>query len=775
MTGAFAESALAAIEFPTALESVAEHAVTPLGAAWVRSLRPSGDAFWVDEELALVAELAARFADKDDLRPDHFPDAAAILVRLRLEGSVLEGAELVALGTLLAAARLSFSRVNRAARAAPRLAALTAPPLPRDLEERLEAALEPDGQVKDSASPGLARARREVREARNKLVARLAAILGGIDERHRAPDADVTVRGGRYVIPVRRDARSRLAGIVHDESATHATLFVEPTETIELGNHLREVTAEEAREVHRVLRALTQALREHAEGLQTALELLIVLDGTCAKARYALARGAARPRVNPPRGPRLVIRGGAHPLLFASGAGAAVVTFDLELEPGECTLLVSGPNTGGKTVLVKAVGLIAALAQSGVVPPVGEGTALPVFSALFADIGDRQSIRESLSTFSAHVAALRGVLDAADAGSLVLLDEIGSGTDPAEGGALAAAVLRALTARGALTVATTHLGALKRLAETERGIVNASLQFDAVTLTPTFRFVKGIPGRSYALAIARNLGMDAAVLSDAEAAVPEADRSLDSVLAGLEKRDRLLTRREEEALERAAALEAEAAAQVEGRRALAEREQLVRAREKEVERAAKHATREYLREARGELERAIEVVKEEKYREARRALEEAMARAAAEESSAASDGDLPGEPLQSGSGRDADAAVGAEGGTAGGGSRIGPGARGGRPSGRAAGGGQPAPGDTVRVPSLGLEGELESVADGRAFVRVRGRRVRVAARDLVLAARGGEAAGACGSCPLEAVARAAKRRGGAPPGAAGGPGEGGGR
>ena len=723
MTLAFAEPALAAIEFHAALESVADHAVTPLGAAWVRALRPSADAFWVDGELGLVAEVVRRFEAKDDLRPDAFPDVAVSLERLRLEGSVLDGEELVALGRMLSVSRFAFGRVNRASREAPRLVALSAPPLPRELEDRLEAALEPDGSVKDGASPALARARREVRDAREKLVARLGAILDKMDARHRAPDADVTVRGGRYVVPVLRDARSRLAGIVHDESATHATLFVEPTETIELGNHLREVVAEEAREVHRVLRALTADLREHAEGLQTAFAQLVVLDGTCAKARYALERHAVRPAMldgtgSPPGAaarPKLVIRQGAHPLLFASGA--AVVTFDLELDADDRTLLVSGPNTGGKTVLVKAVGLIAALAQSGVVPPVGAGTALPVFTALFADIGDRQSIQESLSTFSAHVTALRDIVAAADGRSLVLVDEVGSGTDPAEGGALAAAVLRALTARGALTVATTHLGALKRLAETERGIVNASLQFDGATLTPTYRFVQGIPGRSYALAIARNLGLDEAVLSDAEASLPDADRTLDAQLASLEQRDRLLAERQERADSRALDLDLEASRIAAAQRALAEREQLLRAREKEVERAAKHATREYLREARAELEKAIEVVKAEKYREGRRALEDAMARAAADEAVVAPAGgaDAPGEAPGGSAGRTAR------------GARAAPGVSDEDLTRRA----PPRPGDLVRVPSLGLEGELESVDEARAYIRVRGRRVRVPAADLV--------------------------------------------
>ena len=714
MTLAFGGPALAAIEFPAALESVAEHAVTDLGADWVRALRPSSDAFWVNEELALVAGVAARFTDGDDLRPDAFPDVASCLGRLRLEGSVLDGPELVALGRLLTAARLSFGRVNRAAREAPRLQALSAPPLPRDIEDRLEAALEPDGAVKDGASPALARARREVREVRARLVADLQKILAGLDERHRPQDAEVTLRGGRYVIPVRRDVRSRVAGIVHDESGSQATLFIEPTETIERGNRLREVIAEEMREVTRVLRALTAGLREHADGLDTAFRRLVVLDGTCAKARYAEERGAVPPKVGETGQARLVIKGGAHPLLFASAASA--VTFDLELEPVERTVLVSGPNTGGKTVLVKAVGLIAVLAQSGVIPPVGEGTVLPIFTALFADIGDRQSIRESLSTFSAHLAALRTILEGADSGSLVLVDEIGSGTDPAEGGALAAAVLRALTARGTLTVATTHLGALKRLAETERGIVNASLQFDAVTLTPTYRFVKGLPGRSYALAIARNLGVDEAVVADAEATLPDADRALDATLAVLERRDQEVEQRREAVEARAVTLDADAARLAEAQRRLAEGEQLVRAREKEVARAAKHAVRDYLKGARGELERAIAMVKEEKYREGRRALEDAMARAAEEEAAAGVRGQGSGfrEDAENGIGfpSGGDAAV------AGDRSALSPGTR-------------------VRVPSLGLEGELQSVGEERAYVLVNGRRVRVAAADLVVVGRRG--------------------------------------
>src|SRR5256885_453132 len=335
---------------------------------------------------------------------------------------------------------------------------------------------------------------------------RLGAILGSLDQTERAPDAAVTVRGGRYVIPIRSTARARVGGIVHDESATRNTVFVEPPEIIELGNELRAAESAELREVLRVLRELTDLLRPHATTIAAAWEMCIAFDDLCARARYAVEVNGFVPEI----GGHLKIKGGRHPLLDHP------VPFDLELFPDEFTVLVSGPNTGGKTVLIKAVGLLGLLTQSGIVPPIGPHSSLPIFERVFADIGDRQSIAASLSTFSAHVAALRQILDGAGPGSLVLLDEIGSGTDPAEGGALAAATLKALTRRRAVTLATTHLGALKQLAAETVGTVNASLQFDAETLPPTYRLLQGVPGRSDGVAIARRLGAAAGALGAAE-------------------------------------------------------------------------------------------------------------------------------------------------------------------------------------------------------------------------------------------------------------------
>src|SRR5205807_3638967 len=304
--------------------------------------------------------------------------------------------------------------------------------------------------------------------------------------------------------------------------ATRATVFVEPPEVIELGNELRAAEAAEQREVLRVLRELSELARPQREAIARAWEMCIAFDDLCARARYAIEVNGFAPAIG---GGPLVIRNGRHPLLTSPPSeGSEVVPFDLALAPDEFPVLVSGPNTGGKTVLIKAVGLLCLMAQSGIIPPLGPQSTLPVFDAVFADIGDRQSIAASLSTFSAHVAALRDILEHATAGSLVLLDEIGSGTDPAEGGALAAAVLRTLTRRRVVTLATTHLGALKQLAAQTVGIVNASLQFEAETLTPTYRLLKGVPGRSYGLAIARRLGLPPDVLDLAERAVPDAMR-----------------------------------------------------------------------------------------------------------------------------------------------------------------------------------------------------------------------------------------------------------
>ena len=619
------DDALDTIEFGAVLERVAGHAVGPLGAASVRGRRPTGNVEWIRLELTRVGEVAGLFRRGDGLLAEPVPDVTRALARLRIEGSVLEGLELAALQRVLGAGRQMEADLRRVAEAAPLAAALARPLPDKRIERRLEQSLDSDGNLLDSASPRLAAARREVQAARQRLLRRLDTLLRGLDAGSAPSDASVTMRGGRYVIPVRRDSRSRPAGIIHDESGSAGTLFIEPSEAIELGNALREAQVEEERETLRVLRELTDMLRPELPLLRDVLEMCVAVDDLVARARYAVAVEGEVPEVAAaPTALRIV--NGRHPLLL--GSPEPVVPFDLELGEDEKTLLISGPNTGGKTVLLKAVGLAAAMAGSGIVPPVGPESRLPVFRRLYADIGDRQSIAASLSTFSAHVRMLRRVLEEADETTLVLLDEIGSGTDPAEGAALAGATLVSLTRRGTTALATTHLGSLKDLASHTGGIVNASLQFDAATLTPTYRLLKGVPGRSYGLAIARRLGVDGEILADAESRVPDAERSLDALLARVEERERELRTAQESLVERTIELDSLAARLAVQNAGQTAREAELKRREKEAERQGRQQARAYLLEARQRVEEALGAARgaadDAAAREARRLVEEAI-------------------------------------------------------------------------------------------------------------------------------------------------------
>lgn len=622
---AMSASALEALEFGAVLDDVADAAAGPLGAAALRARGPTDNVEWIRAELALVAEVLAVQRRGDSLAVAPVPDLRSALGRLRLSGAVLELAELAAIHVTLLAGRAVAAELDRLAEQLPRVGRLRVPTLDRALERMLAQSVGDDGELLDSASPALAAARREVHTARERLVRRLDAMLRELDPSAVPGGAAVTMRGGRYVIPVRRDARSRPDGIVHDESGSAGTLFIEPTAVIELGNAMRAAIVDEERETLKVLREITERLRP-AHGAVRALHgMAVEVDTVVARASWALRVGGEVPSVHDVGG-QLCLRQARHPLLLARGI--AVVPFDLELDVGERTLLISGPNTGGKTVLLKATGLMLALAQSGIVPPVGAGTELPVVRRMFVDIGDHQSLADDLSTFSAHVAELRRILDHADAATLVVLDEVGSGTDPAEGGALAMAVLETLTNRGTLTLATTHLGALKTLATRVPGVVNGSLQFDAATLSPTYRFTKGLPGRSYGLAIARRLGVDADVLAAAELLVPIAERDLDQLLASVEAREQALELHEAVLHDRMSELERREAVASVTAESQAARDKELRKREKEAERDRAKQAKAYLLEARKRVDGALALaqgaVDEASAREARRLVEDGV-------------------------------------------------------------------------------------------------------------------------------------------------------
>jgi DNA mismatch repair protein MutS2 len=619
------DATLDQLEFKETLAQVASRAVGLHGAERVRQRRPIADVASARAELKRVQELARLLDGPDGFRPEPVGSIDTVRAALEHEGAVLEGAELAQLRRTLEAMQLVAAQLRRIAREAPAVASIAVDVPPRELVALLAGALEADGAVRDGASPQLARARRSIQGTRAKLVALLEGMLRSLGPQHTPAESTVTVRGGRYVIPVLRESRARAAGIVHGESGSGATLFIEPAAAVEVGNELAAAEAEEARAVHAVLRDLTQSLRPHAGQIAGGWEMCVAADDLYARARYALEVKGTLPLLQSAPAP-LVIRMGRHPLLL--GELGDVVPFDLDLIESERAVIISGPNTGGKTVLLKAIGVIAALTQAGFIPPVAEGTQLPVFRSIFSDIGDRQSIAESLSTFSGHLQTMKSVLEAANPESLVLLDELGSGTDPLEGGALAAAVILALVQRRSLTIATTHLGQLKELASTSAGVVNASLKFDGEEMRPTYELLKGVPGRSYGLAIARRLGLPDPVLADAESRRPTQERSLDELLAQVEATAEALAARERELGDREASV-AGARVDLESlRQDLQIRAEELATKERELERTGREQARNFLLQARKRVEEALgaarAAVSEASAKEARRLVEEGV-------------------------------------------------------------------------------------------------------------------------------------------------------
>jgi DNA mismatch repair protein MutS2 len=594
--------ALDVLEFRQVLESVANRALSTLGRDRVLGLNPGTRVGLVQAELQRVDEVA-RFLDRHQDWPlPAIPDASSAIERLALEGSVVEPKELFTLGLLLTSGRELKAGLSKAAEELPGLQLLREGLYQDgDTEKAIRRIVDKDGTVLDSASRELGRIRSRLRRLHGKVVRALEGLLATLPERIVVPDASVTIRDGRYVIPVRREGRGAVGGAVLDESATGATLFMEPPLALEIMGELRELQREEAREIHRILRERTDIIRPALPLLEISQESLVVFDSLYARAKAALAWDGVAPTLLPAGTQEIEIVHGRHPLLLVRG-GAEVIPFHLTMEPGERVLVVSGPNTGGKSVFLKALGLVASLAQSGVIPPVGEGTRIPLFSQIFADIGDEQSIAESLSTFSAHVENLKEIVAKADGESLVLIDEMGTGTDPQEGAALSRTILEHLVERGALAVVTSHLGALKRLDSPGSGVVNASLQFDPDRIEPTYHLLKGRPGRSYGLAIARRLGFPPDLLDRAESHVPRDEARMEELLGTLE-------RKEKEAAGLVESLARERAEARDLHEGLQEREGILRDRERTARDRAEEEARQLLLDARREVEEAIRGVR----------------------------------------------------------------------------------------------------------------------------------------------------------------------
>ncbi len=532
-----------------------------MGREHAHTATPLVDASAVHSAIALTAEARLALAAEGAPPLDGIPDIRPVLGRGAVEGSVLEGADLV----LLIPALDAGPRVQAWGRAVRPVAAPVAEltdgmPRVSELRDALRHALEDDGSLTDRASPRLRQLRQQIRDRRRRLVADLERMLAAEGDRLFA-DRFVTVRHGRYVLPVRAEARSRVRGIVHDRSQSGQTIFVEPEAMVEANNDLVQAQREEEQEIARVLAELTAAVRGRAPEIEYLVAALGELDWLFARAHAAVRMDATAPTID--HAGRVCLRAARHPLLLAQAwrdPARPVVPVDVELSPDRPLLLITGPNAGGKTIALKTLALCALMAQVGCHVPAAEGSRLPVFERLYAIIGDEQSVAENLSTFSAFVKQIREVLAGADDRSLVLIDELGAGTDPDEGAALARAILETLADRGTLVVATTHLEPLRAFASTEPRARNASVEFDTRTLAPTFRLRYDIPGQSYALAIAGRLGLSPELIARAQShRTTDATRMsqlldrLDEATRGEAERQIVMEQRESESTARLAA------------------------------------------------------------------------------------------------------------------------------------------------------------------------------------------------------------------------------
>lgn len=534
------------LEFTKVRDLLAGQALCSFGRERTLALAPLESEAEVVASLTAISELRGLLEKQGRPPLGALHDLRELLAGLRAEGTwLLPDKLLQVLETLEATreCRAFFDKVEASRIQQQAVELVLLPGLTRDLRESIG----PRGEILDSASFALGDLRREIRLTRERIKKILERLLH--DERLGAAFQEqlITDRNGRYVLPVRADRRGQVKGFIHDESSSGQTLYVEPAQTLEHNNELRRLQREEQREEQRILLRLANRVRQHSPALLDNQRRLAELDYLQAAARFSLLIDGHAPRVS--RQPGFDIRGARHPLLLfdkAGQPGQPATPIDLRVDDRVRTLIISGPNTGGKTVALKTVGLLHLLVAAGLHVPCHPDSRFCLYRRVLADIGDEQSIEESLSTFSGHLMHLRAMLELADRHSLVLLDEIGTGTDPHEGGALAMALLDALQEAGAVTVATTHLNLVKGYALLHEGVENAAVEFDRRTNTPTYRLHYGIPGGSGALAIARRLGFPEAVLQRAEAYRGEDEQAGGNVIEELNRLSRQLAAEREE-------------------------------------------------------------------------------------------------------------------------------------------------------------------------------------------------------------------------------------
>jgi len=543
------EQSLAKLEFGAVVAELSRRCHYSMAAAMALDLRPAMDFWTANDLLAITAEAVEIMLDLPSLTVGGARDIRTLVDRAEKGGRLL-AVELQDVADTVGAARVLRQQVISSSSAAERFPRLTdfasSLSVMPQFEEAVKRSIGPAGEVLNTASDQLGRIRREIRIAHQRLIERLNRMISGGSYATALQDNLITTRDGRYVIPVKAEARSQVPGIVHDSSASGQTLFIEPIDVVDLNNRWREAQLDEQHEIDRILDELSAHVGANAGVLLRTVESLAELDLAFAKSRLAADWRATRPElielaggVDQRSNSRVELHKARHPLLNPE----TVVPVDVEVGSTFRVLLITGPNTGGKTVALKTIGLLAMMAQTGIYVTANEGSASTVFEQLFVDIGDDQSIAQSLSTFSSHITNVIGMLNQVSAASLVLIDELGTGTDPQEGSAIARAVVAEMVERGPIVVATTHYSEVKSYAYERPEIENASVEFDVETLSPTYRLLMGVPGQSNALAIARRLGMPEVVLSRAQKMLNPDSVQVDVLLADIQTK-RAATERE---------------------------------------------------------------------------------------------------------------------------------------------------------------------------------------------------------------------------------------
>jgi DNA mismatch repair protein MutS2 len=623
------DKALHTLEYDKIVRRLAAVCATSIGKEHAERLRPSRDLREAQRLLRETDEASRATAIKGAAPFGGITDVRPSLTRAKL-GGVLQPGELYDIAQLIAGIRRMKRYVAAVAEEAdiPLLEDLCEPLTDcKPLEDEIRRCVDDQGDVLDAASPELAAVRREIRVNEGRAREKLESMIRSSSVQKMLQEALITIRGDRYVIPVKQEYRGHFGGIVHDQSGSGATLFIEPEAVVQLNNKLRELKLAEQKEVERVLRKLSELAGQKADLLIGDAETLGLLDFIFAKAAMAATDFATLPNMNDEG--RIDLRRARHPLIDPK----QVVPIDVELGSAYSAIIVTGPNTGGKTVSLKTVGLLSLMAMSGLFVTASEGSTLCVFDGIYADIGDEQSIEQNLSTFSSHMTNLISILSQVTSRSLVLLDELGAGTDPAEGSALAIAILEHLHRIGCRIVATTHYSELKAYAYNRQGIVNASMEFDAATLQPTYRLLVGVPGRSNAFAIAERLGLPRSIIEHARGEVSEDELKVDTMIASLEQ-DRRRAESERAAAERLRAEVEKLRQQIEDeRRKFQEQKVKLLDEAREEARIAVAKARREAEEIIADLRRMAQeegaAIKEHRLIEARRRLDDAVPEAAA--------------------------------------------------------------------------------------------------------------------------------------------------